>query len=210
MFLGIRLEGWLTILAIILGPLLAFEVQRRRDNRRERRERKLTIFRKLMMTLKAPLVPNHVDAINSIQVEFHGKSGADKKVLDAWRLYISHLNLPSNQENNARWLEKKFDLLIELVYEIGQSLGYKNIDKAAIRDNTYLPQGYVDVESENHRVRKEMLEVLDGLRAISVTMVGPVQVQEPLIRAEEIVVPSRPIQATPNALPSAVRRPENS
>jgi hypothetical protein len=84
--LGIKIESWLTILAIVLGPLLAFEVQRRRDNRRERRQRKLEISRKLMMTLKAPLAPVHVDAINSIQVEFYAKKGPDKKVIDAWRL----------------------------------------------------------------------------------------------------------------------------
>ncbi|MDR3722561.1 MAG: hypothetical protein P4L00_13245, partial [Candidatus Acidoferrales bacterium] len=71
----------MTILAIIVGPLLAFEVQRRRDNRRERRNRKLEIYRRLMMTLKARMAPSHVDAINSIQVEFQ----SDKKVLDAWR-----------------------------------------------------------------------------------------------------------------------------
>jgi len=79
MFLGLKLEAWLTILAIIIGPLLAFEVQRRSDNRRERRSRKVEIFRKLMMTLKVPLAPSHVDAINSIHVEFYD----DRKVLDA-------------------------------------------------------------------------------------------------------------------------------
>jgi len=193
MFLGIKLEAWLTIIAIILGPLLAFEVQRRRDNRRERRQRKIEIYTKLMLTLKVSMAPIHIDAINSIQVEFYAQKGPDKKVLDAWRLYTSHLN---KRQQDDRWLEKKFDLLIDLIYEMGQSLGYKDIDKAAIRDNTYLPQGYVDVEAEWHRVRKGWLEVLDGLRPIAMTMVGPVEVQAPIKLPEDAALPqpARPAQ----------------
>jgi hypothetical protein len=57
MFLGIRLEAWLTIIAIIAGPLLAFEVQRRRDKRREQRNRKAEVFRKLLLTLKVNMAP---------------------------------------------------------------------------------------------------------------------------------------------------------
>ncbi len=187
MFLGIKFEAWLTIIAIVLGPLLAFEVQRRRDNRRERRNRKLEIFRKLMMTLKAPLAPSHVDAINSIQVEFYATRGQDKDVLEAWRLYTSHLNRTHKPDD--KWIEKKFDLLVELVYQIGKSLGYKNIDRAALRDNTYIPQGYVDVEAEWHRIRKAWLEVLDGQRPLSMTMLGPVHVEQPMKTIEQIEFP---------------------
>lgn len=194
MFLGISLEGWLTIIAIVLGPLLAFEVQRRRDNRRERRNRKLEIYRRLMMTLKAPMAPSHVDAINSIQVEFHTDEDADKKVLDAWRLYTSHLNDRRHRvgPEAVQWQERKFDLLVDLVYLIGQSLGYDRIDKAALRDNTYLPQGFVDVEAEWNQIRKAWLELLDGMRPLAMTMVGPLHVEAPLRPAQEIVQPPEP------------------
>jgi hypothetical protein len=200
MFLGIRLEGWLTIIAIVLGPLLALEVQRRRDNGRERRSRKLEIYRRLMLTLKAPMAPSHVDAINSVQVEFHTDGEDDKKVLDAWRLYTSHLNdrRKRSEPEAIQWQDKKFDLLVELVYLIGQSLGYKKIDKAALRDNTYLPQGFVDVEAEWNQIRKAWLELLDGMRPLAMTMVGPVQVEEPMKHVEGIVLP-KPAQLPPPA-----------
>jgi hypothetical protein len=127
MLFGIRLEGWLTIAAIILGPLLAFFVQDYRDKKREGRKHQIEIFRRLLLTLKVPLAPSHVDAINSIPLDFP----SDKRVLDAWKLYSSHLNLPhppqQTDEQVARWAEKKFDLLVELVYEIGQRLGYAHI-----------------------------------------------------------------------------------
>jgi hypothetical protein len=197
MFLGIKLETWLTIIAIIIGPLLAFEVQRVRDNRRERRNRKLEIYRKLMLTVKVPMAPSHVDALNLIPLEFNAKIGADKNVLDAWRLYTSHLN--NRQKADQHWLDKKFDLLVDLVYLIGQSLGYTDINKATIRDNTYLPQGYVDVESEWHQIRKAWLEVLNGQRPIPMTMLGPVHLKEPMPLVEEIALP----RSTQPALPPA-------
>jgi hypothetical protein len=196
MLLGIKLEGWLTIIAIILGPLLAFVVQNWRDNRRAHLSRKLEIYRKLMLTLKVPLNPNHVDAINSIPVEFYG----DAKVLEAWRLYASHLNRRAQPgEELARWAEKKFDLLIELVYAIGQSLGYEKIDRTAMRDQTYVPQGYANVEAEQEAIRKAVLEIVTGRRPIPMTMVGPVQVEEPLPLLEQISAS----QQVPPALPAA-------
>ncbi|MBZ5720089.1 MAG: hypothetical protein LAO03_06885 [Acidobacteriia bacterium] len=85
MFLGIKPEGWLTIIAIIVGPLLAFAVQQWRDQRRERRSRKIDIVRRLLLTLKVPMAPNHVDAINSIPLEFY----SHPEIMSAWRLYTS-------------------------------------------------------------------------------------------------------------------------
>ena len=200
MLIGIKLETWLTILAIVISPLLAFEVQRERDNRRERRARKLEIYRKLMMTLKAPMAPSHVDAINSIQVEFYARKGAEKKVLEAWRLYTSHLNQPELQRKDPnRWLEKKFDLLVELVYLMGQALGYNDIDRVAIREHTYMPQGYADVETELHQIRKSWLEILSGLHAIPMTMVGPVHLKDPLPVVEEITLPENRQRVLPPA-----------
>jgi hypothetical protein len=202
MILGIKLVEWLTIIAIIVGPLLAFEAQRIRDDRRERRRRKLEIFRKLIMTLKVPLAPSHVDALNSIHVEFYD----DGKVLEAWRLYASHLNhrqLPG--EDIQRWAERKFDLLVELTFLMGQSLGYPGIDRAALRDNTYVPQGYGDVEAELQQIRKAWLEVLGGLRPVPATLVGPVQVETPIQLLPELAPrpAAAPHAVAAEALPDA-------
>jgi hypothetical protein len=36
----------------------------------------------------------HVEALNRIQMEFSNK-GKEKKAVDAWKLYITHLNTPT-------------------------------------------------------------------------------------------------------------------
>lgn len=183
MFLGIKPEGWLTIAAIVLGPLLAFAVQQWRDARLEEIERKREIYKQLLLTLKVSMAPRHVDAINSIPLEFYKES----KVMQAWRLYTSHLNDFAMVRNaNQRWREKKFELLVDLAFEVGQTLGYVHIDKATLNDNLYVPQGYADVEEEQRQIRECVLKVLKGERPVAVTMVGPVEIAEPLPAVEEL------------------------
>lgn len=197
MFLGIKLEGWLTIIAIVLGPLLAIVVQRWRDSRRERIARQQVIYKQLLLTLKVPMNPRHVDALNSIPLEFY----RDSKVMEAWRLYTSHLGDTAMLRNaNQRWGEKKFELLVDLAYEIGRMLGYTHIDKATLKDNLYVPQGYADVEEEQRQIRENVLKVLKGGQPIAMTMVGPVEVAEPLSPVEEL--PARPALPIPHTLTS--------
>ena len=174
MFIGIKLESWLTIIAIILGPLMAFGVQRWRDARREQRNRRMDIFKRLLLTLKVPMAPNHVDAINSIPLEFHSSTS----VIEAWRLYTSHLN--ERQSDRTVWGQKKFDLLVDLVYQIAQQMHYSHIDKALLRDNLYVPQGYQDAEEELRQMRGAWLQVLQGQRPLPMTMVAPVQIESPI------------------------------
>jgi len=183
MLFGINLEGWLTITAIVLGPVLAFAIQHWRDSLREAQRRRLQIFQQLLLTLKVPMAPRHVDALNSVPLNF----SSDSKVMQSWRLYTSHLNDWAFLKNNSqRWGERKFELLVDLASEMGRNLGYDHIDKATLRDNIYVPQGYVDQEEEFGQMRASTLQVLRGERPVPVTMVGPIQVQEPLQAVEEL------------------------
>lgn len=188
MFLGIKLEGWLTIAAIILGPVLAFGIQHWRDQLREERNRKRKVFHQLLLTLKVPMAPVHVDAINSVPLEFY----SHQETIRAWRLYTSHLNNRNMLKNNLQgWVDRKFELLIDLVYEMGKILRFDHIDKATLRDNLYVPQGYEDREEQFRQMREATLQVLRGEHPVPVTMVGPVEVREPLRAVEELAIPQQ-------------------
>ncbi len=145
--------------------------------------------------------PAHVEALNSIEIEFYAKDGPDKKVLDAWRLYASHLNAGRRQPvpDGNRWLDTKQQLLTELLHEMALALGY-DISKATIKDDTYYPQGYVDVEQEQHALRKAALEVFSGTRPLATTVLGAVQTSAPLPLLNEIQ--ADPIQPQRPALPA--------
>jgi hypothetical protein len=191
----------LSVIAIFSSPLVALEIQKRLDKKRSRTDRKMDIFRKLMTTRASTMNPAHVEGLNSIEIEFHAKDGPDKKVLDAWKLYASHLNAARMQPGPDlnRWVERKQELLTELLHEMALALGY-DISKATIKDDTYYPQGYVDVEQEQHALRKAALEVFSGARPLAATVVGEVQTSAPLPLLNEIQ--AQPVQTQRPALPA--------
>ena len=114
-WLGIRPEGWLTIVAIPLGPMLALWAQRISERRRNLRFRQLAVFKELMATRasSARVSARHVDALNAIEMEFSSGEGTDKKILDAWRLYLDHLNDSSaNSEDKDAVARLRIPLIV--------------------------------------------------------------------------------------------------
>jgi len=152
----------LTILALILGPVSAVQVQTFLERRRQKRERRIFTFKTLMATRGTGLSPDHVQALNMIDVEFY-KERKFKKVISAWRDYFEHLVLPTPDDKPGldRWGERRDDLLVELLYEMGESLKY-DFDKAQIRRAVYTPKGHFEIEQEFNIIRKSLISVLTG------------------------------------------------
>lgn len=207
-------DQWLavfSVIAVLISPIFALEVQKRLDDRRSARERKMAIFRKLMTTRATQLAPAHVEALNGIEVEFYALRGPDKKVLDAWRLYVNHLNTRVGEgEVLNRWVEKKTSLLTDLLYAMAHNLGY-DIDKVAIQNNAYHPKGFVEIEAEQHALRKAALAVFSSERPIQATVVGRVQTTQPLPLPAEITASQptlgQPAPSAPNPEPVQPRLP---
>lgn len=161
MWLGITLEGWLTLLAILIGPITALALQRRLDDRRAKRDRQLRVFHELMATRTAKLSARHVEALNSIDLEF--AKGRDKQVSDAWRLYLDHLNV--SHIEGPGWLDRANELLTNLLFEMSTFLGF-GFDKVAIKRAVYSPRKHGEIEQEQEEGRKLLLDVLRGNRAM--------------------------------------------
>lgn len=201
MFLGLTVDQWLaaiSALAILTSPVVALEIQKRLDEKRAHRDRKMAIFRKLMTTRGMQMAPAHIEALNSIEVEFYAKDGPDKKVLDAWRLYITHVNTQVPADATL-WTQTKVDRLVSLLLEMSKGLGF-DMDEAAIRTNMYHPVGFVQVEAEQHALRKAALETFSGQRPLQTTVIGPVQVAPPLPAWDEVQAATA---GAPAALPPA-------
>lgn len=81
----------LMILATALSPLIAVQVTRYLDDRNEERGRKLRVFKTLMATRAYNLSPAHVEALNSIDLEFSQKKKGEKLVVEQWQQYLDHL-----------------------------------------------------------------------------------------------------------------------
>ena len=90
--------------------------------------------------------------------------------------------------------------------KIAKALEYEHIDAATMRDNIYVPQGYQDVEEQWRQLRETWLQVLNGKRPLPMTVVGPVQVEEPLPLIPELPLAQQPARP---ALPPAEAQPDN-
>jgi hypothetical protein len=167
--LGVPPEGWLTVIALILGPIIALRLQRRLDLQHEHDNRKRTVFKELMATRANILHPRHVEALNAIEIEFSGTDAADEAVTSAWRLYFDHLRdnaAASNPSTLAVWSSRKNELLVDLLYEMSQALGY-GFDKATLKSGIYSPQAHIDLANDQAKLTQFLLELFEGKRAMS-------------------------------------------
>lgn len=168
-FGGITASDWIMILAVILGPILAVQIQKIIESIKEAKERKINVFKDLMATRASTLAYQHVVALNLVGLEFQGKKYTE--VVNAWKTYLDHLgSFPNDDESMAKvWAEKRNDLLSDLLYEMGTSLGFE-FDKVHIKKAGYIPKAYTDQESEQNLIRKTLIEALMGERSIPIVI----------------------------------------
>ena len=157
----------INVVALLASPLIALTVQRKLDDRREAQRRRFQLFRTLMTKRTARLDPAYVEALNLIDVEFQSKKVADKEVRRRWRILLDHLN--TKQADNPGWLQRTDLLNSDLLAAIAQRLGF-DFDEVYISRNAYRPVALVDIESEQNRLRKHLLEALEGKRKLSVAV----------------------------------------
>ena len=152
----------LTITAILLAPVAAVQIQKWLEVFREERGRRLWVFKTLMATRAATVSPEHVQALNMIDLEFRGKRY--KSVTDAWKAYLDHLaSFPKEGGEAAQqqWGERRVDRLTTLLMEMGKSLGYE-FDEVHVKKGVYAPEAHGQIENENMLVRRGLIRVLYG------------------------------------------------
>lgn len=157
----------LSVLAVLLSPLIALQISEGLQRRREQRMRRQQVFKTLMATRASGLAPEHVQALNMIDLEFYGTDAKSKAVLNAWKAYLDHLN--SSQANPEIWLTKKEDLFVDLLYEMARHLDF-DFDKTHIRRTSYFPKGIGDVETDQQLIRKGVAAILSGRASLPISV----------------------------------------
>lgn len=173
---SIRPTDWLTIGAILLAPLVAIQVERILEGLKERRRRKLTVFHTLMATRGARLSPQHVEALNRIDIEFYGTrfwligkhtSRVDREVLEAWHVYLDHLSTP--HPDQGRWADHGMELFTALMNKMAVALHY-HFDPIVLKKGGYYPQGHGDIELDQQAIRKAARAILEGGQPLKVAV----------------------------------------
>jgi hypothetical protein len=166
------------VFATLLGPILAVQAQRWIDVHRERRKARDQLFRSLMATRGAILSPEHVRALNLIELEF-GKSQSQRQIIEAWRAYLTHLN--TKMSDDEAWGNKRVDLLVEMLHEMANYLGYP-FDKTQIRTSAYAPVAHSTLEEEGDQIRKLFVKLLRGESALAITEARAIPEVKPPMR----------------------------
>lgn len=167
------ISDWLVIVAILLAPLIAVQVQKYVENQVEKKQRKMRVFKTLMATRATPISPQHVESLNMIDIEFH----KEKKIVEAWKLMLDNFeNFPKNpNEPNFQTrldssVEKSKELLSDLLYEMAKSLNYE-FDKVHLKRGAYIPKGHADVILDQEIIRRSLVNVLLGRNPIPVKII---------------------------------------
>jgi hypothetical protein len=154
---GLMLSA-ITVLAIYFGPITALKMQRKLDEERESRNRKLSIYKTLMSNRATRLSSAYVQALNLIEIEFTGEDEHEKAVRRSWRELLDAYGSYRDTPNAS---ERVTDLTAIMLESMGRSLGY-DFDKVTIKKGAYYPELHGNIEREQHTIRKNLLELLDG------------------------------------------------
>ncbi|QCP54716.1 hypothetical protein FAZ95_38310 [Trinickia violacea] len=159
------------IVATFMGPIAAVQAQKWLERGRDVKQRRIAIFRALMATRANVLAPAHVEALNSIPIDFFGRSQSLKDVIAAWNVLLDHLNARNPPDMN-RWGERRVELFISLLFKISQCLGYE-FTELDLKNDFYAPQGHQAVQTDQEVIRRGFAEVFSGAHPFPVEIRNP-------------------------------------
>jgi hypothetical protein len=155
---GLQPTEWLTLLAIILGPLFAVIVTILFEAKRRSRDQRLQVFRILMTTRHLPGDANYSNSINLVPIEFHD----NRQVINAYNAYIDAVRFKpaeGQEETNNRLLSSK---QTKLIYEVAKDLGFK-LRESDLEVQAYAAEGFIQRDNRIMDALSAMRNVADIL-----------------------------------------------
>jgi len=165
----VTISDWLIITATLLSPFIAVQSQKWIEDARRKRDAQQRVFEVLMATRATRLAPEHVNALNHIDIDFGGhtrrQTGKEREVINRWRLYADQLNLaltdnPTEPQLEA-WVQRGDDLFIELLFAMSEALGY-SFDRVQLRRAVYRPKGHGLIEHRQEIIQRGLADILSG------------------------------------------------
>lgn len=160
----------LIVLVTFIGPIMAVQIQKLLERKRETTLARTRLFKILMATRALNLSLAHVEALNAVPIEFYGEKGQLKEINLKWKIYYDHLLIHAPVDPN--WEIKRKELLFYLLIEMSKFLDY-DFDEVEIK-KVYAPQGHAVIESDQDVIRSGLAELFRGRLTI------PVEIRQPI------------------------------
>jgi len=163
------------IFATLAGPILAVQAQKWVEVAREKRQRKVQVFNILMATRAARMTPEHIQALNMIELAFYGRrivgfrwqSQSERAVVTAWHTYFDSIGTEGGPPTDPGRREENF---VSLLVSIAADVGYE-FDRIQITKSAYSPVGPMQDQKEVEKLRRLLLEVFSGTRPLKMDVV---------------------------------------
>jgi hypothetical protein len=176
---NLEAKDFAVLTATVLGPILAVQAQKAIESIREKRRRKAYLFEQLMATRASRVAPEHVRALNMIDLVFYGervfgiqrRTNKEQRVLDAWKEYHDHLGNKTEDSQLNLWVAQGDELFTNLLYAISQDLGLK-FDRVQLKRGSYSPIAHGEIEAEQTELRKAALSLITGRHAMKMNVIG--------------------------------------
>jgi len=199
------------VLATFSGPIVALEIQKRVDMRREKRRLKEAAFRTLMATRATAYRTSaeHVQVLNCIELTF-SDSGRDRLVREAWRAYLDMLKAPDTPGAlaNEQKGEQCDDAFWDLLYQMSVVLGY-SFDRTYIKDSCYYPVTQGNTMRDQKIIRNGTATVASDKANLAVATSALDQIETPKGPTTTALVQALDGTA-PEMVPPATAGPETS
>ena len=183
--IDLKISDWLMIAATVTGPILAVQAQKWLERYRTDRDRKEAIFRTLMATRSMILHPDHVRALNGIELAFYSDAKGNvprqrsaAAVVECWRTYFDHLHkhsatgeIVAGSPEDKRFLEKSHELLTDLLLKMAEHLRY-SITEREIKRGAYYPRFFTDAERNNEIIRDGIAKLMRGELTVPISLPG--------------------------------------
>lgn len=158
------------IIATFCGPVAAVLVTRYVDKLRENEKRQFDVFRVLMRTRRMAISPEHVGALNLVEIEFH----KNKEVITALKDLMRHFETAygaSKTVDEIRGANEKAEVLrTALLSAIARALKF-NFEQLEILNGGYSPQGWNIELDEQTTIRRGLAAVFKGQHALPITVI---------------------------------------
>ena len=159
------------IVATFAGPIAAVQIQKYLERHQERERAKREAFRTLMATRHSGnrTSPEHVSALNGIEITFDGESPKDRAVREAWNAYRDLLNTQETPDANAneRLYERRDDAFWDFLYQMARAVGYSH-DRTYLKNSTYSPIAHGNLWRDQETIRRGLSAVLAGKAGLPV------------------------------------------